>query len=180
MTQREAAEIVRSFIPLCSGIVVTSVKDDKQALLRDVANAIENEAIVSSPKREETDDLDLRPRYSMKRMRDEIAKAREQGRRDVLDAAQPILPAEAHERAIEAAAISGWNACRMQVYLLSEDYIERTHELKGTATVESNFYRGQYDVAKSFAKAFTAFEARDCDYFKQIDIAALSAKETSK
>ncbi|RVI91792.1 hypothetical protein [Sinorhizobium meliloti] len=72
------------------------------------------------------------------------------------------------------AAEAGWNACRRQVYLLSEDYIERTHPLKGTDTVEGNFYRGQYDVAKSFAKAFSAFEARDCDYFKQIDFAALS------
>lgn len=71
------------------------------------------------------------------------------------------------------AAEAGWNACRRQVYLLSEDYIERTHPLKGTDTVEGNFYRGQYDVAKSFAKAFSAFEARDCDYFKQIDFAAL-------
>ena len=73
----------------------------------------------------------------------------------------------------EAAAAAGWNACRRQVYLLSEDYIERTHALKVDDSVEGNFYRGQYDVAKSFAKAFGAFEARDCDYFKQIDFATL-------
>ncbi|QWY83496.1 hypothetical protein [Rhizobium phage RHph_X2_28B] len=76
---------------------------------------------------------------------------------------------------LEDAAEAGWNACRRQVYLLSEDYIERTHALKNAETVEGNFYRGQYDVAKSFARAFNAFEARDCDYFKQIDFSALSS-----
>lgn len=75
---------------------------------------------------------------------------------------------------VALAAEAGWNACRRQVYLLSEDYTERTHSLKNTDSVEGNFYRGQYDVAKSFAKSFSAFEARDCDYFKQIDFAALA------
>lgn len=82
-------------------------------------------------------------------------------------------PASEAQVRVEAAE-AGWNACRKQVYLLSEDYIERTHPLKGADTVEGNFYRGQYDVAKSFAKAFNAFEAQDCDYFKQIDFNALS------
>lgn len=77
--------------------------------------------------------------------------------------------------ALVAAAESGWNACRRQVYLLSEDYTDRTYPLKDTNDTAGNFYRGQYDVAKSFAKAFNAFEARDCDYFKQIDFAALDA-----
>lgn len=80
--------------------------------------------------------------------------------------------------ALEAAAEAGWNSCRRQVYLLSEDYIDRTHPLKATDDTAGNFYRGQYDVAKSFAKAFNAFEARDCDYFKQIDFAALAATAT--
>lgn len=76
-----------------------------------------------------------------------------------------------------AAAEAGWNACRRQVYLLSEDYTERTHPLKNGETVEGNFYRGQYDVARSFARAFNSFEARDCGYFQQIDFASLGAAE---
>jgi hypothetical protein len=75
--------------------------------------------------------------------------------------------------ALRNAAKAGWNACRRQVYLLSEDYITRTHELKAADTIEGNFYRGQYDVAKSFSKALSAFEAEDCDYFRQIDFAAM-------
>ncbi|NTG61797.1 hypothetical protein G6L45_16065 [Agrobacterium rhizogenes] len=90
-------------------------------------------------------------------------------------AALPHLAKPVDGERLAKAAEDGWNACRRQVYLLSEDYTERTHALKGVDTVEGNFYRGQYDVAKSFAKAFSAFEAKDCDYFKQIDCAALGA-----
>lgn len=66
------------------------------------------------------------------------------------------------------AAIAGWNACRRQVYALSEDYIERTHALKDADTVEGHFYRGQYDVAKAFAKAFNALDPENCDEFGKI------------
>jgi hypothetical protein len=92
-----------------------------------------------------------------------------------ISAALPHLAKPVDGERLAKAAEDGWNACRRQVYLLSEDYTERTHALKGVDTVEGNFYRGQYDVAKSFAKAFSAFEAKDCDYFKQIDRAALGA-----
>ncbi|HEY0125009.1 MAG TPA: hypothetical protein VGC14_25245 [Rhizobium sp.] len=92
-----------------------------------------------------------------------------------ISAALPHLAKPVDGERLAKAAEDGWNACRRQVYLLSEDYTERTHALTGVDTVEGNFYRGQYDVAKSFAKAFSAFEAKDCDYFKQTDCAALGA-----
>ncbi|WP_192246159.1 helix-turn-helix domain-containing protein [Mesorhizobium silamurunense] len=79
----------------------------------------------------------------------------------------------AFQEELRKAAVEGWKACRRQVYGLSEDYIDRTHALKSTDTVEGNFYRGQYDAAKGFGKAFGAFEAEDCDEFKKIDFAAM-------
>jgi hypothetical protein len=54
----------------------------------------------------------------------------------------------------------GWNACRRQVYLLAE------HEQdSGPYAAEvGDFARGYKYMAKSFAKAFNAFEAADCDF----------------
>lgn len=81
--------------------------------------------------------------------------------------------------ALRAAAEAGWNACRRQIYALAEDYIERTHEAKKAGSVEANFYRGQYDVAKSFAKTFNSFEASDCDRFKEIDFTTIKSSGTA-
>jgi hypothetical protein len=62
----------------------------------------------------------------------------------------------------------GWNACRRQVYLLAE------HEQdSGPYAAEvGDFARGYKYMAKSFAKAFNAFEAADCDF---LNAAALEA-----
>lgn len=79
---------------------------------------------------------------------------------------------------LRAAAEAGWNACRRQVYALAEDYIDRTHEVKNDHSAEGNFYRGQYDVAKSFAKAFNSFDALDCDRFNEIDFSTIGTKGT--
>lgn len=85
-----------------------------------------------------------------------------------------LIGGELSEIAARNAAEAGWNACRRQVYALAEDYINRTHDAKNTVTAAGNFYRGQYDVAKSFAKTFNSFEALDCDRFNEIDFSTLS------
>lgn len=62
----------------------------------------------------------------------------------------------------------GWNACRRQVYLLAE-YEQDTGPYSADM---SDFARGYKYMAKSFAKAFNAFEAEDCDFLRE---AALSS-----
>lgn len=62
----------------------------------------------------------------------------------------------------------GWKACRRQVYLLAE-YEQDTGPYSADM---SDFARGYKYMAKSFAKAFNAFEAEDCDFLRE---AALSS-----
>lgn len=57
----------------------------------------------------------------------------------------------------------GWNACRRQVYLLAE----HEQDTGPYADDMSDFARGYRYMAKSFARAFRAFEAEDCNFLNE-------------
>jgi hypothetical protein len=78
----------------------------------------------------------------------------------------------ARDEAVEAALIAGWNACRKDIYALAEDIINKADHpatvLRGFVTPSQEahskgFHAGEKHAAKSFARAFSSFEAKDAD-----------------
>lgn len=116
---------------------------------------------------------------------DEAKAALETAREARILSALDLTSQDAMAKALEHAAVAGWNACRKSVYAVCEDIRERAaNPAKVSLAVtdeqrahEKGYYFGEDQAAKSIARGFNSMEAMDDDNLRAVLAAFRHPKE---